>query len=67
MKTLSNCSNTKIIFFFLYLDSKGLRTFSITETLYESVILKECTFDSEVSSQITEDQNVTHLDNVSGK
>ncbi|VVC31946.1 Hypothetical protein CINCED_3A007015 [Cinara cedri] len=46
-------------------DDKGLRTYSITETLYESVILKECTFDSEVSIEIADDQNVTHLDSVS--
>lgn len=48
------------------LDDKGLQTFSIAETLYESVILKECTFDSEVAREIPNDQNVTHLDSVSG-
>lgn len=29
--------------------------------------MKECTFDSEVSSKIVEDQSVTHLDSVSGQ
>lgn len=56
-----------ILIFLYFLDDKGLKTFSTTETLYESVIMKECLFDSEVSSVIPEDQNVTHLDNVSGK
>lgn len=28
--------------------------------------MKECTFDSEVSSEISDDQSVTHLDSVSG-
>lgn len=66
-RKLVYCLIIKIIFLFWYLDDKGLRTYSITETLYESVILKECTFDSEVSREIADDQNVTHLDNVSGK
>ncbi|XP_003241005.1 nucleosome-remodeling factor subunit NURF301 isoform X2 [Acyrthosiphon pisum] len=46
-------------------DDKGVRTFSIAETLYDSMILKECTFDSEASSEILDDQSVTHLDSVS--
>lgn len=52
--------------FFMCTDDNGLQTFSIAETLYESVIMKECTFDSEVSREIP-DQNVKHLDNLSGK
>jgi len=50
-----------------YIDDKGVRTFSIAETLYDSMILKECTFDSEVSSENLDDQSVTHLDSISGK
>ncbi|XP_050437023.1 nucleosome-remodeling factor subunit NURF301 isoform X2 [Adelges cooleyi] len=46
-------------------DENGIQTFSIPETLYESVITKECLFDSEVSCEISNNQNVTHLDNVS--
>ncbi|KAL4097583.1 hypothetical protein QTP88_022332 [Uroleucon formosanum] len=46
-------------------DDKGVRTFSIAETLYDSMILKECTFDSETSSEILDDQSVIHLDSVS--
>ncbi|XP_060876907.1 nucleosome-remodeling factor subunit NURF301 isoform X2 [Metopolophium dirhodum] len=46
-------------------DDKGVRTFSIAETLYDSMILKECTFDSEASSEILDDQSVIHLDSVS--
>ncbi|XP_050054752.1 nucleosome-remodeling factor subunit NURF301 isoform X3 [Aphis gossypii] len=45
-------------------DDKGVRTFSIAETLYDSIILKECTFDSEVSSEILNDKSVIHLDSV---
>ncbi|XP_050535545.1 nucleosome-remodeling factor subunit NURF301 isoform X2 [Daktulosphaira vitifoliae] len=46
-------------------DHNGIRTFSIPETIYESVIKKECVIDPEVFSEIPNDQNVTHLDNVS--
>lgn len=51
----------------IFIDEKGIHTFSIAETLYDSIIMKECSFDSEVSSEITDDQSVTHLDSVSGE
>lgn len=52
---------------FYFADDKGIYTFSIRETLYESIIMKECMFDSEVSVENSNDQSVKHLDNLSGK
>lgn len=52
---------------FNFADDKGIHTFSIGETLYESIIMKECVFDSEVSVENPNDQSVKHLDNLSGK
>lgn len=49
-----------------FLDDEGVRTFSIAETLYQSVIKRECIFDSETFSEVSDDQSVTHLDSVSG-
>lgn len=53
-------------FLIIILDDNEICTFSIPETLYESVIKKECVIDPEVYCEIPNDQSVTHLDNVSG-